>query len=66
MECNECPLYQRDSVTQRKINSGNYIQFALVHIMGIPVRNLRTEANYTSLPEIMHKYSSAILTIQLM
>ena len=42
-----------------------YIPFTLVHILGIPVCK-RSEANYTSLPKIMHRYSSSILKIQLM
>jgi hypothetical protein len=35
-------------------------------ILGIRVHNLRTEANYTSLPELIHRYSWGILKIQIM
>jgi len=34
--------------------------------LGITVHNLRIEANYTSLPELMHRYSWGILKIQIM
>ena len=35
-------------------------------ILGIIVNNMKTEANYTSLPELMHKYSWGILEIKIM
>jgi len=35
-------------------------------ILWITVHNMRTEANYTSLPEVMHRYSWGILKIQIM
>jgi len=35
-------------------------------ILGITVHNLRIEANYTSLPELMHRYCWGILKIQIM
>jgi len=35
-------------------------------ILGITVHNLRIEANYTSLPELMHTYCWGILKIQIM
>jgi hypothetical protein len=35
-------------------------------ILGITVHNLRIEDNYTSLPELMHRYSWGILKIQIM
>jgi hypothetical protein len=63
MECNECALYQKDIVIHRNmlytetIKYYIYIPFTLVHILGKPVCK-RSEANYTSLPEIMHRYSS--------
>jgi len=48
------------------MNSDIYIPFTLVHILGTPVHNLRIEAICTSLPELMYRYSSGILKIQLM
>jgi hypothetical protein len=60
-------LYIKETVFLReKMNSDIYIPFTLVYIFGIPVLNLRIVANYTSLPELMHRYSSSILKIQLM
>ena len=35
-------------------------------ILGITVHDLRTEANYTSLPELMHRYCWGTLKIQIM
>ena len=62
-----CVLYIKGTVLLREtMNSDIYIPFTPVHILGIPVHNLRTEANYTSLSELMHRYSSGILEIQLM
>ena len=35
-------------------------------ILGITVHNMMTEANYTSLPELTHRYSWGLLKIQIM
>ena len=35
-------------------------------ILGITVHNKMTEANYTSLPELTHRYSWGLLKIQIM
>jgi len=35
-------------------------------ILGIIVHNMKTEANYTSLPELMHRYFWGILKIKIM
>ena len=35
-------------------------------ILGIKVHNMRIGANYTSLPEVMHRYSWGILKIKIM
>jgi len=48
------------------MNSDIYIPFPLVHHFRVSVHNLRIEANYTSLPELMHRHSSGILKIQIM
>jgi len=57
---------KRTVLLTETMNSNIYIPFTLVHILGIPVLNLWSEANYTSLPELTHRYSSDILQIQLM
>jgi hypothetical protein len=60
-------LYIKETVLLReKTNSDIYIPFAVVNILGIPVLTFRTEGNYTSLPELMHRQSSGILKLQLM
>jgi len=60
-------LYIKATVLLREtMNSDIYISFTLVYILGIPIHNLRIEANYTSLPEIMHRFYSGILKILLM
>ena len=48
-----------------KMNSEIYVWFPLVNYLGKSVHDLRIEANYTSLPEPMHRHSSGILKIQI-
>ena len=47
------------------MNSEIYISFSLVNYLGKSVHDLRIEANYTSLPELMHRHSWGILKIQI-
>ena len=48
------------------MNSEIYVSFPLVNYLGKSVHDLRIEANYTSLPELMHRHSWGILKIQIM
>ena len=43
-----------------------YVSLPLVNYFGKSVHDLRIEANYTSLPEHMHRHSWGILKIQIM
>ena len=49
-----------------KMNSENYVSFPLVNYLEKSVHDFRIEANYTSLPEIMHRHPWGILKIQIM
>ena len=48
------------------MNSEIYVSFPLVNDLGKSVHDLRIEAKYTSLPELMHRHSWGILKIQIM
>jgi len=48
-------LYIKSTVLLTEtMNSNIYIPFTLMHILGTPVLNFRSEPNYTSLPELTH------------